>query len=439
MQFLVGLICALALGAVPVAGCSDSDDAGGSGGNGGAGGAGGSSGTGGSGGSEPACEGTVCGCTETGIRAAVAQGGGPFTFDCAEPTTVVTSKRIEIDRDVILDGQKNLTIDGNNDHLVVSVLPGVTAELRGFRVTRGWAGFGNAGGIVNHGILTVVDSEVFANQAFIDCTGPCAGGSGGGIYNSHRGTLVILNSVVSGNTAEVTGGGFDNGGSLTITRSTVSGNTAGDGVGGGILNSTAGQLAIHSSLVSGNSARRGGGIYNSAAMTMVNSTVSNNSANDEGGGILSEQFGPPDFLIASLTMIGNTVADNDAPTGAAVCLTHPDATVLRNLVEGDCANDGSALGSSGYNIESPGDTCGFGQATDQVGVSADDLKLGPLQNNGGPTETHALLPGSIAIDQTPAEDCVDADGQPLTTDQRGEPRPAGDGCDVGAFEVQGSN
>ena len=52
--------------------------------------------------------------------------------------------------------------------------------------------------------------------------------------------------------------------------------------------------------------------------------------------------------------------------------------------------------------------------------------------------THALLPGSIAIDQTPAEDCVDADGQPLTTDQRGEPRPETGGtmCDVGAFELQ---
>jgi hypothetical protein len=266
----------------------------------------------------------------------------------------VTSRRIEIDRDVLLDGQGNLTLDEKYDHLVVSVLPGVTAELRGFGVTRGWAGFGNAGG------------------------------SGGGIYNSHGGTLVIRDSVVSGNTAEVAGGGINNRGSLTIARS----------------------------------------------------TVSNNSANDEGGGILSEQFGPPDFLIASLTMIGNTVSDNGAATGAAVYLAHPDATVLRNLVEGDCANDRSALGSSGYNIESPGDTCGFRQATDQVGVRADDLKLGPLQDNGGPTETHALDAGSIGVDVIPEEDCLDADGEPLTTDQRGEPRPVGGMCDVGAFEAQ---
>ena len=60
--------------------------------------------------------------------------------------------------------------------------------------------------------------------------------------------------------------------------------------------------------------------------------------------------------------------------------------------------------------------------------------LGPLQDNGGPTMTHALLPGSVAIDQIPAVDCVDAEGEPLTTDQRGFQRDSM--CDVGAFEVQ---
>ena len=64
--------------------------------------------------------------------------------------------------------------------------------------------------------------------------------------------------------------------------------------------------------------------------------------------------------------------------------------------------------------------------------------LGPLQDNGGPTMTHALLPGSPAINQIPVEDCLDADGAPLATDQRGVSRPETGGtlCDVGAFEVQ---
>ncbi|MBW2192042.1 MAG: calcium-binding protein, partial [Deltaproteobacteria bacterium] len=89
-----------------------------------------------------------------------------------------------------------------------------------------------------------------------------------------------------------------------------------------------------------------------------------------------------------------------------------------------------SITSTGYTIESPGDTCGFDQPTDQVNVSADDLKLGPLQDNGGPTMTHALGAGSVSIDAIPGPDC-EADA-----DQRGEPRPGGTMCDVGSFEVQ---
>jgi hypothetical protein len=113
-----------------------------------------------------------------------------------------------------------------------------------------------------------------------------------------------------------------------------------------------------------------------------------------------------------------------------------ELTLTNTLVDNYYGCGGGTALSGGGNIESPGDTCGFNDPTDQVNISAEDLNLGPLADNGGPTETHALLPGSVAIDQIPEADCVDADGQPLTTDQRGEPRPAGSGCDVGAFEVQ---
>ena len=74
------------------------------------------------------------------------------------------------------------------------------------------------------------------------------------------------------------------------------------------------------------------------------------------------------------------------------------------------------------------------QASDQTSVSADDLKLAPLGDNGGPTETNALGVGSVAIDQLGPDDCVDALGAPVLTDQRGEPRDSM--CDVGAFELQ---
>jgi len=110
-------------------------------------------------------------------------------------------------------------------------------------------------------------------------------------------------------------------------------------------------------------------------------------------------------------------------------------TLTNSLVDGDCGGVGF-LASNGYNIESPGNTCGFDQPTDQAEVPATALNLGPLQDNGGPTETHALLPSSVAIDWIPEVDCVDADGAPLTTDQRGVARPQGVACDVGAFELE---
>jgi hypothetical protein len=100
-------------------------------------------------------------------------------------------------------------------------------------------------------------------------------------------------------------------------------------------------------------------------------------------------------------------------------------------MDGACAQQGAATWTSnGYNVESPGNSCRFDQATDQFDVTAAELNLGPLQDYGGPTETHALLPGSVAIDRIPGAMCV------VSEDQRGEPRPGGTMCDVGAFEVQ---
>jgi len=91
--------------------------------------------------------------------------------------------------------------------------------------------------------------------------------------------------------------------------------------------------------------------------------------------------------------------------------------------------------SNGYNVESPGNTCALSALGDQVSVSTEDLALGPLADNGGP-KTHALGTDSVAVDWIPAQNCVDADGQPLTTDQRGVTRPQGPACDVGAFELE---
>jgi hypothetical protein len=133
------------------------------------------------------------------------------------------------------------------------------------------------------------------------------------------------------------------------------------------------------------------------------------------------------------TLTNSTLAGNTAGLGSSGISNLTDSrrigpvTVVNSIVDGDCEGPVSSMGG---NLESPGDTCGLDQQTDQVNVSAENLKLGPLQDNGGPTETHALLPGSVAIDVISGAICEE------DADQRGEPRPGGTMCDVGAFEVQ---
>jgi hypothetical protein len=312
----------------------------------------------------------VFACTEEGIRDAIAVGGGPHTFDCEGPTTVVTKAEIIIYNDVILDGEGNLAVDGNSSHVVFAVAEGVTAELRDFVVTNGGRGILNAG------------------------------------------TLTVTSSTVSGNACDCVGGGIRNEGSLTLTNSTLSGNNA--VAGGGIHNASGATAILTSSTLSGNGASRGGGIFNEGMATVTNSTMSGNAA----VGISND---------GTMTLINSTV--DGYQTFRVGISSDGTLTVVNSLIVSDCVGD---IVSGGYNIESAGDSCGFDQVTDLVNVSEEDLMLAPFADNGGPTETRALLPGSVAIDHIPAVDCE------VTEDQRGQPRPETGGtmCDVGSFERQ---
>jgi hypothetical protein len=330
----------------------------------------------------------------------------------------------------------NSTVSGNRYG------PGIvnfgTATLMDSTVSGNMApGFGGASGIANEGTLTLTNSTVSGNMA------------GPGIVNFF-GTATVTNSTVSGNE----GSGIANEGTLMLTNSTVSDNT-GTGING------AGTLTLMNSTVSGNLV----GI-SASLLTLTNSTVSRNevgmtvfgetrvinstvSANNGeicwqsgecfGGGIRIDD--------GEASFINSTVSDNGGDTYASIYVGLYDyrpvnIRLANTLVDGECSVwEESSITSVGHNIESPGDTCGFDQPTDQIEVTAERLNLGPLQDNGGPTMTHALLTEpaiSVAIDAIPAEDCVDADEQPLTGDQRGEPRPETGGtmCDVGAFELQ---
>jgi len=380
-------------------------------------------GTGGAGESSVVCEAGVCPCSGDGIRAAIAQGGGPYTFGCTGPTTIVTQEEILIDNDVVLDGQGELTLDGADRHTVVAVAPGVEAELRGFVITRG-----SETGILNAGTLSISDTLVSDSGG---------GFGGGGVLNAEGATMTIANSTISGNRAYDPGGGVanDKTATMTITNTTVSDNTASEG--GGVHNwgtlTMVGVLVTGNSVSPGGSIGEGGGIANWGTLVVTNSTVSNNTAVNGGGGIYNTSDGGG----GTLTVISSTISANVSDSGAdGMFAQGGSATLANTIVDGDCAGDGGVT-SEGYNIESNGDTCGFDAVGDQTNVASNDLKLGELQDNGGPTRTHALEQDSIAIDEIPVFACVDADGALLTTDQRGDPRPASSDCDVGAFEVQG--
>lgn len=265
-----------------------------------------------------------------------------------------------------------------------------------------------AGGIGNNGTMTVTNSTIINNTGTSDS---------GGIGNSATGTMEITGSTISGNTSE-TFGGIGNGGMMTITDSIVRFNSA-TIVGGGISNG--GPMTIESSTISNNSAEVAGGIVNGlqGTMTVTNSTISGNIAVNSGGAL----------NIGAMTLINSTVSNNSAEEGGglnnAATLTMKNTIVANNNV-GNCTGNGEFI-SEGDNLEDA-NTCGFTAASDLPNV---DPQLGPLADNGGPTETHALLPGSPAIDAV-IDGCP-----PPDTDQRGVSRPQGVACDIGALELEG--
>ncbi len=265
---------------------------------------------------------------------------------------------------------------------------------------------------------------------------------GGGILN--HGTLTLKSCVVTDNSA-IGGGGVDNrGGALTIVASTIKDNVArGDGSrgeecgGGGGIKCSTGVLTITNSTITGNQAGLGseglgGGLRNGCGCTtkIINSTISGNKAVLNGGGIVAAG----EVHITNCTISHNTVGSGG---GALWVRNHVNIenTIISNNASwgGDCVifDSGShqgkgAIGTNSNNLIADG-SC-------DADFSGDPM-LGPLADNGGPTLTRALLPGSPAIDAIAVVSCT------LPTDQRGGLRPIvqtspGTPCDIGAFEVQ---
>jgi hypothetical protein len=318
---------------------------------------------------------------------------------------------------------------------------------------------------------------------------------GAGVYfdcNHGSGSIVVDNSVVTGNTADELGGGLyfdqcDAGGSMTVSNSVVSNNTSTDDGAGGIWFDEGQNLTIQNTTISGNQAQNwdGGGVVfdDGASFSIVDSTVSGNSSTDQGGGLAIHRP-TSSALIANSTITGNT-----ATNGGGVYLEKGALSILQSTISGNTASDtgdglyigysreaaashsdrqeqASASAVTNANVQvvgtiiaanadgtddiasadlpnvltlrssvigavngiTPGDGGG-----NQMGVT--DPGLDPLANNGGATETMALHTGSVAIDAGP-DPVPDFVGNEF--DQRGSgfPRVVNGTVDVGAFEVQ---
>jgi hypothetical protein len=257
--------------------------------------------------------------------------------------------------------------------------------------------------------------------------------TGGGILS--QATLTIDQGTIASNTATSEGGGIYNYGTLTVNRSTISGNSAtgGDGyigTGGGIFNQ--GTLTVNDSTISGNSSPsqqgEGGGIFSVGTGTINNSTLAGNNA--EWGGAIAASFG-------TLTVNNSTITGNRAEspagiwnTGASVILQN---SIVANNPGGNCVG---TVTSNGYNLSSD-NSCGLNGPGDMNNTSP---RLGSLGNYGGTTQTVREMLGSPTVDAGNPNGCTDSQGNPLTTDQRGAPRPGlhktDKRCDMGAFERQ---
>ena len=325
-------------------------------------------------------------------------------------------------------------IDGGGIDRVFDIRPGATVTLDAVTVRNGNSRpSGEAGGgIFNQGTMTLTNSNLTDNSA----------DSGGGAYNN--GTMTILTSALTNNTSAYYGAGIfscrlpnnecagnNNASSavLAVTDSTIANNRNVGFRGAGIA-IVGGQATLTRSTVSGNNSlgQGAGGLLNWAgAFTLINSTVSANSGSISYGGGIENDYGGT-FMLSNSTVFGNHVSDG--PRGGisndsgAITLKN---TIVANNTTGsanaaaDCAG---IIVSLGHNLAG-GASCGFGGNGDQ---NSKDPLLAPLSTNGGPTLTHAMLPGSPAIDVIPQADC------PLTTDQRGFARPQGPMCDIGAVE-----
>ena len=354
--------------------------------------------------------------------------------------------QLEIQDTVYISGSgiENVVIDGQQASRIFDItgtagdvtLSGLT--LQNGRTTGNHVLFGpptHHGGAIRSlttGTLTISDSLVTQNST----TG--TGAAGGAIFHD-QGALAVVRSTLSGNTTANAAGGaiVTYTGTTTIRESTLSGNsTSGSYMSGGAIFSVSGSINILQSTISGNSTTgsnaHGAGLYSSyGSILVVQSTITQNTAAGEGGGIFRDN-GSADINIRNSIVAGNT--DNNTASDIRNSSSLSSALLVSGSLIGRSNGTGLAP-TTGSTKDGNGNF--VGGLTDATKINP---QLGPLRVNGGSTRTHALLPGSLAIDNgenSDANDPIGGANTPFTTDQRGMlvPRITNTTVDMGAYEL----
>ena len=382
-------------------------------------------------------------------------GGLDRVFEVFSPAVV------RMETMIVLGGEAQLGA-GIRNHGQLT-LDGLSIQGNTAVVPPGGAGLSSGGGIFNEaGTLTLLSTQVFENS----------GDAGGGIHNFATATLVATDLFLGGNTALLGGGLWNNmAAEATLNNAEIRMNSAGEsgaGIyndghleinlaafeentdasqGGGLYNQTDGEAFLYDAWFTNNSADQGGAVFNMGLLHLYRSSLTINTAfGGFGGGAYNETTGA--LLLRNVTISGNMA--NPAVRGGAgvynyggevrvefvtLAYNSPDgilndgggmvdmrSSVLASHALGNCLE----VGSAGYNLED-GVSCGLTEPSDLSGVSP---LLAPLDFNGGTNLSHALNPGSPAIDTGTPDLCT-------SEDQRGVSRPQGAGCDRGAYEAEG--
>ena len=422
---------------------------------------------------------TIDGFTSTEVEDIITFDSQVFTGGEANVIPLAGAE-LEITESLVIDANQlssMVTIDAQQQSRVLNFTPSSgDLSLVEVTITGGSTTLASEDG---GGILFDSDGELTLTNSLITGNTIAGLGADGGGISSLEGTVTLINSMVSGN---MTGGLYGDGGgiftmsgSVTLIGSAVSGNTSGD-AGAGIFTGTGDVLLINSSLsenTTANPVADGGGVFTSSGdVVLFSSTVSDNTSGDDGGGIRTFSG---DVTLANSTVSGNstigseaagggiysnsgsvslfnsTVTDNQAagPGGGlfvADASSAPEFTSENSIVAGNTDN-GSAPDLQFdpdtipvINFTLIGDPLGSGVDSD-TGIGNllnENPLLGLLADNGGPTLTHALLPGSPAINGGDIDFNPTDFTPPLLSDQRGIgfARVFNNQIDIGAFELQ---